>query len=411
MQVEGNRLQLGPRLLELGYENDPASTPDLKSYVPGLGGHRPYVKLIREFLARHGLVEEDVRSGLIMQRRGRIASDPLFSVDLRQSVDLFTAYEVEKIVNESRRCRVDFGKSGRRGTAVQGMSYHEASVLNHGVTLTSLMMDAMGDKVASGGLARTRGDFGRKLWLTLFHPETVEQAFSGSEVTFQPERQLTIPVTGMEALVASIRSAAVRQEETSVFGPALSVKRGVGGAFSAFAEGGEHLEAEHLVLAQPRLSSIGEAKHVTMDKAMIYVAWCPVKFSQASGEPPRVVHDIDPVEPIYRASRTDGSSDVVCLEYGHALSPPHAPEVVARDVRRLMGAEVAGEVLHAGQFPVTVYSNETVSGLIASRAEIKRLLGTERVHMTGNLSAPGSDSFNEQVVQGLLAAQSIIGAL
>src|SRR5829696_310832 len=49
MPRDGRTLQLGVRLLELGYEDD-AAPPPLSDYRPATSGHRPFTPLLRAWV-------------------------------------------------------------------------------------------------------------------------------------------------------------------------------------------------------------------------------------------------------------------------------------------------------------------------------------------------------------------------
>src|SRR4051794_32818078 len=59
LRRDGRTLELGVRLLELSYEDDGGATPPLRNYHPGLGGHRPYARLVSDWV--HARVGDRLR--------------------------------------------------------------------------------------------------------------------------------------------------------------------------------------------------------------------------------------------------------------------------------------------------------------------------------------------------------------
>jgi hypothetical protein len=208
--VDGRSLELGVRLLELSFEDSHASPP-LSEYQPGPIGHRPFIKIIA------GWVDELLGQRLIPVTRpemlfgGRIVDDLYFTTDASALRAALTPHQLAVIAAEANACAARSGSAAglldpARGADLAVASFEEASRANHGDTLHELFMAPVADKLVGARAADVLATHRRKVWLPLFWPETIAQATSGAELTFNADRPFhTVSGGGTGELVSQLR--------------------------------------------------------------------------------------------------------------------------------------------------------------------------------------------------------------
>ncbi len=199
---DGRRLELGVRVLELGYEDDP-TPPALDRYVPGFGGHRPYTALVRDWVT--DLIGDRLRDlpspKLVLD--GQTHDDVYFTVDLTPLPSILGPARLDAVATQAAQAAAHLGDAGVLGD-LGDRTLQDASLANHGETFHRTLIAPLAEKFLAGGSARTLASWRRKVWMPLFWPRTVEQACNGGPA-FVPRRRLeTIEDEGAGAVVRAL---------------------------------------------------------------------------------------------------------------------------------------------------------------------------------------------------------------
>lgn len=409
MPRDGRTLQLGVRLLELGYEDD-AAPPPLADYRPGTSGHRPFTPLLRAWV--EGLVGERLRE--IAPPRvaldGALHDDYLFTVDLAGVPDALPAAERERIAAEAAAATATLGDAGVLADDLGERSLADASCANHGETFHARLIAPLADKFVPGGAGAILADWRRKAWLPLFWPRTVYETFAGAAPSFRPRRTFhELAPGGVGGLIEALeqRIAAHASVERVAVGALAGVEQN-GHVRLAF-EGGHVEDASRSALGVPAAElQAALGIDAAVERIRTVIAWIEVD-ADAVPEGTDLVHVVDPENPVVRVS--GGSTTpapgrrVLCVELRHDLPDGTAAGAAIgglRDAGLLKGGDPAP--IHEGAMAtLPLPSAATRARLHAAHAEL-----TARdvdAHLLGGALEPGADSLNEQVVQGLRAAE------
>lgn len=393
IDFEGVPLAVGPRFLELGYEDEPVDRPELNTYIPSVGGHRKFVGYIRDFITGHTPIREIDSSCFRIRRGAGDFSDFIFTASLDSLVDILTASERTAALSELRDVVDQRGGSPVFGP---GDTFESASLANHGRTVHSLIVEPLRVKT-EGQRGRTLAPYARKLWLSVMHPGTLLDVFDGRN-QFLPRRQFATPVVGVARFISEFVDG-LAQDGVSFLAPVEAVLN-EGRSFRI--DGGSLTHSSRtLILSAPPTSLIGSIAD-GVPKFRVSLVWC--QFDEGFNEAPLIVHDLSPDGP-FRISRDPSHANIACLEYGGSMAKTGASLRAPQDAMRLLGICSEPRVILSKSVAVPLYSSHLV------RAQVKiaeRWEGCPGIYRTGVLAAPGADSFNEQVIQGLSVASDIL---
>lgn len=424
LRRDGRVLELGVRLLELGFE-DQGTPPPLDDYRPAVGAHRPWAGTVDRWV--RDLLGDALRpvTAPAMLVGGRRVPDLLFSVDLTGLAATLPDDLRRTMLAEVRAARAALGDDAglfapRHAARLATETLEGASVAQHGRAFHRRYVAALADKVLDGGAAAVSAPLRRKAWAPMFHPRTLEQALEGGPVDFRPSRPMHAVDTRRGGLVdrllariatrPSVRTATVgelaglgaadRGETVLTFadGPALRARRPLVacGAETLFAAAGVAYDA-------PRVRTA--------------IAWLETDADAAAGVPD-LLHDLDPASPLLRVTRG-----------GHAAGPDRAlltvelrhdaaADAPAGEATRSTLATTAADALQAAGLvpddaalhPVAAAARRTFAvpspRLRDAHAAALRTLEARGLDLdlaAGALS-PVADTLNDQVVQGLRAA-------
>ena len=407
---DDRRLELGVRILELGYEDDTDPEP-LSSYVPGFGGHRGHTRRIA------ALVEDLVGADRIvdlpapqMVLDGIVRPDVFFTVDLAHLSDLLGPERTAAVAAEAAQAQAQHGDAGVLSGELNGMTLDRASVINHGPTLHHALIAPPADKFLAGGASRTLAAWRRKVWMPLFWPRTVAEACYGAP-RFRPRRRFsTVAGGGPGDVVAALLARVCRSPHATVetAGPLTAVH----------ADGS--LEVEGLGLLRPTVRPIlacppkelfpaaGIAYDV--ERARSVIAWVEVAEDDLTTDP-SLLHVVDPGNPIARVSEGAPSPQpgkrLLTVELRHDLDKDEIDAAAAQGLRMaglvLENAEILP--IFRGAMPTfDAPTADTQDAFAAARTAFDAL--EPDVTVVGGASAPGADSLNEQIVAGLAAAEA-----
>jgi hypothetical protein len=468
---DGRTLQLGVRLLELGYEDDP-TPPPLDAYEPGTSGHRPYARLIRAWIEQ--LVGERLRE--IAPPRvvlgGALHDDYLFTVDLAGVAAALPAAERIEIAAQAALTEERLGAAGllaagagrapdagadeaafagagrspdagagERATGAAAFAdplgdrtLADASLANHGAAFHARLIEPLADKFVPGGAETILAAWRRKAWLPLFWPRTVREAFAGEPSAFAPHRTFhELEPGGVGGLIEALerRIAGHWSVERVPVGTLERVERGGASGTGASSPGttgahrangrstrirlafdGGHVEdAREPALGVPAAELLGAAGiEAPVERVRTVIAWIEADAS-ALPDGLDLVHVLDPGNPVARVSSGSTTPDPGRKLLAVELRHDQPEETAARDA--IAGLQAGGllkggdpQPIHQGAMAtLPIPSAQTRARLTAATAQLHaRELPA---HLLGGALEPGADSLNEQIVQGLRAAEAL----
>jgi hypothetical protein len=410
---DGCALQLGVRLLELAYEDD-AAPPPLADYEPGVSGHRPFTPLIRDWVEQ--LAGERLREIAPPQvvLDGTLYDDYLFTVDLHGLAEALAPAERRAISAEAGEAADALGDAGVLAGTLNGHSLAEASTTNHGETFHARFVEPLAEKFVPGGSATILAAWRRKAWLPLFWPRTVHEAFAGAEPAFHPHRTFhELEPGGVGGLIDALteRIATHASVERVSVGALTRVEQN-GAVRLAFADG--HEQTAHRpalgVPAAELYAAAGIHAADELERMRTVCAWIEADAA-AFADGTDLVHVLDPENPIVRVSSGSTTPEpgrrIVCVELRHdqPLGTAGGDAIAGlRDAGLLADGEAVS--IHEGAMAtLPLPSAATRARLTAAHDELAaRELDA---HLLGGALQPAADSLNEQIVQGLRAAEML----
>jgi hypothetical protein len=410
LPLDGRRLERGLRALELRYEGT-GTPPPLGEYDPAGPGHRPFTRRIEAWvraLVGDDLVELDRPR---MWLAGRMDDELLVTCDLTRLPAYLDAPTLAAI-----RAQTADGGSGLLGAGATPGSewttaFATASAAQHGIAFHDLVIAAFAQKLRPAGGADVPVALRRKLWLPLFHPHTLWEAASGRPVSFRPERPLhTVADGGTGVIVDRLLQRLEAAPQVSVRSiDGVQAIRPEGGDVRLVLHGGDEVLAHEpiLALSAGELFSAAEVQYVP-DRVGSVMAWVDVKEADVISLP-SFVHVVDADVPVFRLSRGERHDGrvVVCVECAHDVAKEAAPAVAAAALERLgvvrEGASMTSLAAFAGPtFTAPTFANVARFAAARDAYDERRI----RARTIGGSEAFGADAFNEQVIQGLAAAEA-----
>ena len=412
--VGDRKLELGPRLVELAYDDVVGEAPPLDDYQPGPHGHRPYLSLVARVVRDLAGDELLAARPPELVRHGRRVADFLLGGDLASLPDVLTSAELDAVAREAQAALSSEGAAGvlapEREPELWERTFADASVVNHGSTFHDVLIESIASKIVAGGSASVVAALRRRIWLPLFHPQTIVEACAGA-LTYRPNRPMqTLESGGMGTLVQRLLDR-VRQSDrvTVVDADALaSITRTATGVMLSFSDGVETNNTSPIIGVSPE-EVFGAAGVVyEPQRVALSIAWIDVEESAVT-DCPSVLFVADPDVPVFRisestADRVPGVRTFSC-ELHHAVDADSLGQT-AIDALRTLGVVVPGaaaRVVRAGVVPAFASpTHEGVRRFEAARLSFDAL--ELPVELVGGGAGFLADSFNEQIVQGLRAA-------
>ena len=318
LKVGKRTLDLGCRLLELDYENSVA-TP-VETFDPLHDNHRRFIIEIAGFIEH--VMQGDIQPAcapemLIAGQRTRCV---LMTTDL-SSFPAVLSEEDRKQVREQVLTRQALPAIPNDSD----QTLQEVSLAQHGPRLHELLVQAVCAK-QHPGWDSVLASYRRKLWVALFQPQTIVEAFSGGPIGFQPHRPFSTTRAGSLYPFVTRLYQAVRACQQIVVIPAGPLLR-----LSCQRSGTAEFSFEKLTLAVPSEQCVvGEtpdqvfkaAGHAYNPERMVSsMVWVDV----AEGEVDRDLSTLticDPTLPVLRISNVGTTAGRHCfsIEFGQLPS-------------------------------------------------------------------------------------------
>lgn len=413
--LDGRRLERGVRLIEVHWEGvgDP---PPLADYRPEVDAHRPYARLLREWveeLAGDDLVEVS-RPQMFFE--GRTERELYWATDLSRLRALLGPAHADAVAAEAAISAQRGGAAGVLAAERSDESWEryltEGSVANHGETFHRLLIDPVCRKIRPQGGDDVPLRLRRKLWMPVYWPKTVWEAASGRELSFKPERPFhSIRPGGASELVDRLlarleRSPAARIVRT---GRVERIAAGDRGAVRIGFEGGEQHTARRPVLGLAP-GELFAAAGVEYAPERVHSVLCWVELSEHDLlELPSMLHAVDADVPVFRV--TAGERDAgrgrrtLTVELSHDVAEEEIPAATRAGLERIgivrEGAPLATIAAFAGR-TFTAPTRDSHARFEQARAAFGAL-GLD-AEIVGGAESFGADTLNDQLVQGLRAA-------
>ncbi|SHF76752.1 hypothetical protein [Geodermatophilus nigrescens] len=416
LERDGRRLELGMRVLELHYEGT-GTPPPLAEYRADDEGHRPFVALVdgwvRDLVGADAVVPVDPPASWL---GGRLGPEVLLSSDLSRAAGLVAPDDARRIAGQAADAAREHGDAGWLAAGESGRlaeaGFDEASLHQHGARFHELFLAPFTGKIRPGGGADVLASLRRKLWVPLFWPRTVAEAFSGQPVGFVPERPLTVVRPGgmgpvLRALLDRLRA---RQVTVETYDRLTAVAPGGPAVRLGFADGREETAARPVLgLSAAELFAAAGVEYAP-DRLHSVLAWVGVREDDLA-ELPGFVHVLDPGVPAYRVTpgeRGDDGVRVVCVELAHDVPQEQAAAtaVAVLETTGLLREGAGGTDL--GVFSGPTFTDPTAANVARHAAALAAWqdLGVDAA-VVGGAGSFGADSFNEQVLQGLSTAERL----
>lgn len=423
LERDGRNLDRGMRVLELRYEGVPGTPPPLREYVPGEQGHRPWVTLVdawaRELVGSDAVVELDPAA---CYSEGRLGPEILLSSDASGAPSLVGPAIAAAVAEEAQQAVREHGEAGLlaagRHDELWRTDLVDASRRQHGPTFSRTLLEPFCRKIRPSGGVGVPAALRRKLWVPLFWPRTLAEAFGAGEVAFRPDRPLSTVRPGgpgalLQALLARLQAdphvdvvrygAVERVEPDAATATAVRLRLSDGRVERAAVPvlglaPGELFAAAGVVYAPHRAHSV--------------LVWLEVAEADLQALP-GFVHVLDPDVPAYRITpgeRDDAGRRVLCVELAHDVAQDVAASTAAAVLEQVGIVHHGARTIVLGVFAGPTFTDPTQANLErfeAARAGLDALRLPALV--VGGAAVFGSDAFNEQVVQGLHAADALLG--
>jgi hypothetical protein len=414
IEAGGRKLELGPRIVELAYDDVVGAAPPLESYRPGPHGHRPFLALVQQFVL--DLAGDDlapIREPEIVLD-GRRGGDVVLGGDLSSLSTLLAPDDRAQIASEARQQAADEGPRGlldpSREDELWSSTLAEASMRNHGPTFHARVIDAIAGKILPGGSSAVIAALRRKIWLPLFWPETLAAACDGT-LAYRPARPMhTIAGGGMGAVVQRLldRIDASPSVVCRRVARLAAVERADGGYVLRY-DGGAETPARAVVAGCPPEELFGAVGvEYAPERVRAAIAWLDVDDDRLL-DAPSVVFAADESVDAFRVSESTAEP----VPGRHTFSCELRAGIDAADLdaaapRSLVQLGVVADVNDATVVRSGVVDAFATPSLANAQAFVAAASAFEErnpgVEVVGGALLFAADSFNEQVVQGLRAA-------
>ena len=427
LQREGRSLELGMRLIELSYESGQAAAeasveeaPPLAEYVPGPHGHRPYLGLVESMirdLAGDDLFTVEEPSCWV---RGVAGKDYVVVGDLIDLPQFTTSADRAQILAESERAVQEVGPHGLFASAelsdLMNRSFSDVSVRHCGQRLWSRLVEPLVDSIA--GHHDVSAGLHRKVWMPLFHPQTVLEAARG-DLQYRPDRPLySIKDGGMGQILSRLEARVASSPLVSIVptAPVSAVSKISGNGLAktefSFEDGTSLIAANPIVGVEPKALFAAAGISYEPDRAVTSIAWVDTEAgAEQTDVMPSVQWVVDDRIPVHRVTQnrgdlpnTDGGRTwIVEMRHDLPASDLDGEAINALEVLGL-GTKGRSNVIASMQVPSFVLpSRSNAQSFDTASAELR----DRELPMTivGGARCFGVDSLNEQIVQGLQAAE------
>jgi hypothetical protein len=417
---EGRLLELGVRLLELGYEDTNVAPPPLREYRPAFGAHRPYVGLVDRWVRAllGDRVVEVARPQMFFD--GRIVDDLYFTTDALALREALEPRERATVAREARSARAAAGcdagvLDASRGEELAAISAAEASRRNHGATFHERLIAPIAEKIVAGGGEQVLATLRRKIWVPLFWPATIAQACNGGEVAFRPKRPFhTVAPDGCGSLVTALRERIVsRGAHVESAGRLESIAPAADGGVELGFSGAGPVRARRPVLgsAPAELFAAAGAEYAPATARSV-VCWLEARPEDLLAVP-SLLNIVDAELPALRVSSSGRGApgmQMLTVELRHDLPEEQIVEAALATLKRtgLLAQDAQANVVMSAAAPTFALPTRENVEQFTRAQETLNALGLDAEIVGGGCDF-AADPLGDQVIQGLRAAEVLLG--
>jgi hypothetical protein len=419
IETARRRLDLGARLIELSYDDEVGVPPPLDRYQAGPHGHRPYLALIDELvreLAGDDLVT--VRAPEVSVDRRRIR-DYVLNGDLSGLVEVVPDVELAAMADQAAARLEAEGPRGvfdpAREAERWSRTFADVSRAHAGELFHNRFIESLAAKILPGGSESVVAALHRKIWLPLFHPLTVWQACIG-ELAYQPDRLMySVDGAGMGEVVKRLLDRVTASESVQIeqSGALLGLDAdGDSGAVILRFEDGSRTVTQPVVGVGAEELFAATGVVFEPERVVATMVWVDVPADQAA-DVPSVLFATESDLGVFRitenlADRRSGHR-TFCCEVDHRHADAAAwPDLVAEALVALgvVVADARLEQVAAASRPAYLTPSPANLAAFATARQDFEARHVPAV-VVGGATAFAADTFNEQVVQGLAAAEAV----
>lgn len=409
-------LPLGVRMMELAFEETTDVLPPLASYDVRVG-HRPLVGHVARYVSE--MVDGRIKQAdpPLMHVNDALAPDIYFTTDLSGLSAVLRPKQRDAMEAEVRAL-YDHARPGgvlTDSSSLADMSLRQASLTNHGETFHDLLIAPLVNRVLASGGDDVPADLRRKVWAPLFWPSTLLEAVTGRAPLFKPFRPLhSVTGGGMGAVIAAIIERFEMHGGTVVFGgKLLELSSGSGGLSMRFEDAGviEHPAPVIGLSAAEIFGACGVEFRPT--RGISAIGWISVDEADAHRQP-SVLTVVSPSIEAFRISceTVPIPGRVLYTVETSCTVPPDQIAKVASDSVRQLGLVAPGAAVDVirsvaiPSFPYPSFANR--EAFRAARAAFDERGCATGATLVGGAAAFGADTFSDQIVQGLKAAEELL---
>jgi hypothetical protein len=423
LRVHDTDMDIGMVLLEQGGETGPSAGP-----VPDLASYRPRV---RYDWTRFGRLVDDWQQAQVSLVR---TPTPEVLVDGRRWPDHLIADRVDVLgagglAAPARLSREDPRHAWRKvsSPAYDTLTYAEAAEVNHGAAVHGRLVAPFAEKLLGSAHGALLARYHRAAWLPLYWPETVTAAVQGRPSGLAEHPFWTTTSGFVGELVRSLERRIATLPTVTVHGAAIASVASAGGRWEVCTEDGGRWSAPTTVLGlgHDRLEGLLGLPPRDREPGASVLAMCCLVRGAAITAPVGCLSVVDAGFTAYRVTDQDVLAGRgpewhrVVVEAGPAAvdrlagGADVAAELVAELGRLLELRGVEDQGVDDVRVLRTLTARNaiavpTVDSLAADATAHDRLVDAwPDAVLTGALLGFGAASMNDQVVQGLAAAQQL----
>ncbi|MEM9711938.1 MAG: hypothetical protein AAGA17_06945 [Actinomycetota bacterium] len=412
LTIEGRHLPLGFRVLELVVDQDhPRTPPPWSEYEPSVHGHRNWLGLLEDWFRE--LVGDELRelSRPEMVLDGRRGPDIYYCVDPVNAVAIATAADIGTIAREASKAADELGAAGPFDLPEAehwNLDFDTVSRQTHGERFHELFIEGPARKVTADGIRDVSLALRRKPWMPLFWPSTLAEAFSGATPRWRPTHR-RFHDCGRTNVVDELLARLEASADVTIIrsGPLLRVRRSGDRTSLRFADGTEVSATRPILAVSAEELFAAAGAEYRPERHRVVVAWVEADEADVVSTTDCLM-PVDGDDPVFRIStggRPAEGAVLFTVELSHVVDAGAAGSVALDGLERLgLIRPGTGRLLHAVAGPGPQRPTRTTHRQwrhAASRFREREL----RAWVLGGAGTFGADSLNEQIAQGLWAAE------
>lgn len=418
VNIGGRLLNLGSRLLELCYVEgeETLPVPPLDRYLAGHDGHRPWQRMVANYLTDLAGDEFFIVREPELFWNGVRDKDIYFTSELKYLRRYLSTDKCRSIAAECSAILNSSPDEGIHKTALD-LKYFDfflASQENHGQTFHTEFIEVLAQKLRPNGTVGISAYDRNKLWLPLYWPRTLWEATTGRLVSYSPNRVFRVDASGGTCSVLArlenrlLKSSNITAENVGHLKHAKSER----GKFTLQFSKGSTVQSDKVILGVPPEELFAATDINYQPKRLIVgIVWIEVAIEELIQEPPSVLVIADEQSPIYRIA--DSGSNVPQGRRTFSIQLSHdqlalSMEALTHELVRIAFLHEDATPIELGRKSFLAFIDPTIEN--RQHFDIATDLFRDQhgeVPIVGPAAAFGSDPFNEQIFQGIQISETL----